>query len=197
MNRQYIKHRYLDSISDKALMMKVKDGDLDKLGLLFERYNYRLFGFFYRLTLRRDISEDLVQGVFERVLRYRKSYSSNGDFSTWIFRIARNHHADYYRKSEKMVEEEHAADVNLIPDSDTGPEINPGEDFHQELLRLALKKLDPEKKQALILSRFHGFKYREIAEIMECTESAVKVRIFRAIQELKEIITKLRKQEKL
>ncbi len=73
----------LDSNSDNALMMKVRDGDLDKLGLLFERYNLRLFGFFYRLTHRRDISEDLVQGVFERILKYRESYKDDGAFSTF------------------------------------------------------------------------------------------------------------------
>lgn len=75
----------LDSTSDNALMTKVKEGDLDKLGLLFERYNRRLYRFFYRLTRRRDISEDLVQGVFERILKYRHSYTINGSFSTWIF----------------------------------------------------------------------------------------------------------------
>lgn len=186
----------MDSTSDKALMEKVRDGDLDKLGLLFERYNRRLFGFFYRMTARRDVSEDLVQGVFERILKYRKSYSANGDFSTWIFQIARNLHADHYRKMEKL-DEEHALDWDSLPADSEVPQLESDQGREQQMLKQALARLDPVKKQTLILSRFEGFKYKEIAEIMDCTESAVKVRVFRGLNELKEIMSDLRKEEEL
>ncbi|MDR8390524.1 RNA polymerase sigma factor [Aliifodinibius sp. S!AR15-10] len=186
----------MDSTSDKALMEKVRDGDLDKLGLLFERYNRRLFGFFYRMTARRDVSEDLVQGVFERILKYRKSYSANGDFSTWIFQIARNLHADHYRKMEKL-DEEHALDWDSLPGDSEVPQLESDQGREQQMLKQALARLDPVKKQTLILSRFEGFKYKEIAEIMDCTESAVKVRVFRGLNELKEIMSDLRKEEEL
>ena len=66
-----------------------------------------------------------------------------------------------------------------------------------EILQYALDNLDPVKKQTVLLSRYEGFKYYEIAEIMDCSESAVKVRIFRALKEMKEIINKLNKKEKL
>ncbi|TVQ73386.1 MAG: RNA polymerase sigma factor [Balneolaceae bacterium] len=198
-----------DPTSDKALMMQVKNGDLDALGVLFERYHHRLFGFFYRLTSRRDISADLVQDVFERILRYRTSYTGNGDFATWLFQIARNRHADHYRKMEKENEWEHpdvphpaasnpaashpnaphsAGPHPAVPDSalpDTDDRL---------LLEQALARLDPDKKQALVLSRMEGFLYREIAEIMACTESAVKVRVFRGLQELRQIMAGLERQ---
>lgn len=178
-------------------MLKVKDDDLDKLGLLFERYNRRLFGFFYRLTSRRDISEDLVQGVFERIIKYRSSYSGDGVFSTWIFQIARNLHADHYRKTQKQDEEDRQIDWDKLQGEDIQPEFESEEDRERKLLELALEQLDSDKKETLILSRFQGFKYREIAEIMNCSESAVKVRVFRGINELKEIIIQIRKQEEL
>lgn len=177
-------------------MMKVKNGDLDKLGVLFERYNRRLFGFFYRLTLRNDVSEDLVQGVFERILRYRKTYSDDGDFSTWLFSIARNLHTDHYRQMKKQTIEENDAEW-FLPENEHDTDMAPEEDYQKILLQRALEKLDPDKKQALILSRYQGFRYNEIAEIMKCSEGAVKVRVFRAIQELKEIVADLGKQEKL
>lgn len=176
-------------------MLKVKNGDLDKLGLLFERYNRRLFGFFYRLTSRRDISEDLVQSVFERILKYRTSYTANGSFSTWIFQIARNQHADYYRRRNKL-NEDGQVDWETLPDESNLPQFESENDQEEQLLKHAIEKLDPEKRQTLILSRFEGFKYREIADIMDCTESAVKVRIFRALKELKEIISDLNNEEK-
>lgn len=181
----------MDSTSDNALMLKVKEGDLDKLGLLFERYNRRLYHFFYRMTHRRDISEDLVQGVFERILKYRDTYNSNGSFSTWIFQIARNIQIDHYRQNQS----------EKLDDYDNWDQLE-GDHFESEqeqqekeelkLLQQALNRLDKTKKQTLILSRFEGFKYKEIAEIMDCTESAVKVRILRALRELEGMMKELK-----
>ena len=177
-------------------MMKVKAGDLDKLGLLFERYNRQLFSYFYRLTHRRDVSEDLVQGVFERIIKYRHTYSDEGAFSTWIYRIARNLHADHYRSSKDMQEDDLTNPDRLEGDV-TEPALESEDDRELKLLKMALERLDPEKKEMLVLSRYQGFKYTEIAEIMDCSVSAVKVRVFRAINELKEIVTDLKKKEEL
>ena len=178
----------MDSISDHALMVKVKEGDLDKLGLLFERYHRRLYHFFYRLTRRGDVSEDLVQTVFERILKYRGSYSGGHAFSTWIFQIARNIHADHYHQVQRKGErEEYLSFDQLEGDDLMGPQEQP-ENEQLLLLQQAMDQLDPVKKQTLVLSRFQGFKYKEIAQIMDCSESAVKVRIFRAIRELETLV---------
>lgn len=173
-------------------MLKVKSGKLDKLGVLFERYNRKLFSYFYRLTYCRDLSEDLVQGVFERIIKYRHTYESTDAFSTWIYRIARNLHIDHYRKNgrEHQLNENFDFD-NIKAETDSDP-FEPNKSHELELLKMAMTKLDPVKKETLVLSRFEGFKYKEIAGIMDCSESAVKVRIFRAINELKQIITELR-----
>lgn len=180
----------MDSTSDNALMLKVKAGDLDKLGLLFERYNRRLYRFFYRMNRRRDVSEDLVQGVFERILKYRDTYNNSGAFSTWIFQIARNIQIDHYRK-HKNEELDEYDNWDQLQGSDLESEQEQ-QDRELKLLQQALDRLDETKKQSLILSRFQGFKYKEIAEIMDCTESAVKVRIFRAIRELEVLMNELK-----
>lgn len=180
-------------------MLQVKSGDLDKLGLLFERYNRRLFGFFFRLTSRRDLSEDLVQGVFERILKYRHTYSDEGAFSTWLFQIARNLHIDHYRSSDRGGEEDNFVDPDTLsgdlPPPDGHPDYIGDPDRRLRLLKEAMGRLDPLKRETLVLSRYQGFKYREIAEIMDCSESAVKVRIFRALGELREIVATLNNEE--
>lgn len=185
----------MDSTSDNALMLKVKDGDLDKLGLLFERYNRRLYRFFYRMTHRKDVSEDLVQNVFERILKYRKSYTNGGSFSTWIFQIARNLQIDHYRVHENKKEIDNYVNWNQLRGDDLQPEEDNPNDNELKLLQKALDQLDDTKKQTLVLSRFEGFKYKEIAEIMNCTESAVKVRVFRALNELELHIKELKQNE--
>lgn len=182
----------LDSTSDNALMVKVKEGDLDKLGILFERYNRRLFRFFYRLTRRRDISEDLVQGVFERILKYRHSYTDNGSFSTWIFQIARNLQIDHYHVNKNDEVLDVLINWNQLEDNSFTVKHEKQKKKELKLLQQAIDQLDKTKKQTLVLSRFEGFKYKEIAKIMNCSENAVKVRIFRALRELEVLINELK-----
>ena len=171
-------------------MMKVKKGDLDKLGLLFERYNRPLFSFFYRMSKEAEICEDLVQSVFERILKYRDSYTGEGKFTTWMFSIARNAHIDHYRKQQRQgiaveIDEER---LKLNQD-ETKVIINKKE--KKELLERALDQLDEDKREIVILSRYEGLKYKEIAEIMGATEGAIKVKMFRAMKELKDLVNTL------
>ncbi|MEX0844718.1 MAG: RNA polymerase sigma factor, partial [Balneolaceae bacterium] len=180
----------VDSTSDKALMMKVKNGDLDKLGLLFERYNRPLFSFFYRMCKDHDISEDLVQSVFERMLKYRDSYSGNGTFTTWMFSIARNAHIDHYRKEKRCEVPVEIDEERLVNEEDETAIIDQKEQ-KRNVLEMALEQLDVEKREIVILSRYEGLKYKEIANILDTTEGAIKVKMFRAMKELKDLVTTL------
>jgi RNA polymerase sigma factor (sigma-70 family) len=78
-------------------MEAVRNGDLAKLGILFERHHRALFDFLVRMTSSPSTAEDLVQDVFVRVLKYRGTWRGEGRFDTWLFRIARNARADYFR----------------------------------------------------------------------------------------------------
>src|ERR1700742_2713839 len=71
-------------------MLQVKAGDLERMSLLFERHSRALFGFLYHLTQRREASEDMVQTVFYRMLKYRSSFTADSNFTGWMYHIARN-----------------------------------------------------------------------------------------------------------
>lgn len=184
-------------MSDNALMVRVKRGEIEHLGSLFERYHRRLFAFFYRLTHRKDVSEDLVQAVFERILKYRDSFSDDKAFASWMFGIARNLHLDYYKAQKKEHLSIEGADFESLNIETAAQNQDNEVEFDHWLVNKALNRLEPDKKQVLILSRYEGLRYREIARIMDCTESAIKVRVFRALQEMKETIIELRKQHSL
>lgn len=171
-------------------MMSVKEGELDKLALLFERYNRSLFRFFYRMTSDGPLSEDLVQSVFERMLKYRSTYTGSGTFTTWMFSIARNALIDHYRKNKRHNDTVDLDEERIGFDPPEYVEM----DEHtrrKKILEKALNKLDPEKKEVVLLSRYEGLKYSEIAEIQNVTESAIKVRMFRAMNDLKDYVTTL------
>jgi RNA polymerase sigma-70 factor, ECF subfamily len=84
-------------VTDEDLMRAVRAGDLAKLGVLFDRYHAPLFDFLSRMTGNAAAAEDLVQDIFVRILKYRSTYRDDGRFETWLFRIARNARADYFR----------------------------------------------------------------------------------------------------
>lgn len=182
----------MNSLGDNALMIKVRNGDLDKLGLLFERHKQPLFGFFYGMNKNRDISEDLVQNVFLRILKYRYLFRGDGDFKTWMFHIARNVNHDHFRKSRwKQHDTLEYWENQLSSPENRQTEFQADEEMH--LLSLALDRLSDDKKEIILLSKYHEKKYREIGEILDCSEGAVKVKVFRALQELKEVYKKLEK----
>ncbi len=105
-------------------MLQVKSGDTDKLGLLFERYNRALFGYFMRMTGCPSLSEDLVQDVFVRILKYRHTYKDEGSFMTWLFRIARNTHIDHYRKAKRNVAIEEKSDPDKLAGENPDEKMN-------------------------------------------------------------------------
>lgn len=172
-------------------MLKVKSGQLDKLGLLFERYNQSLYRFFYRKTKEQQLSEDLVQSVFERMLKYRSTYSGDGPFTTWMYRIARNAHIDHYRKEKRRKVDEILDEERIVGEYPSGVGEQDERTRRKAILEQALDELDEDKKEVVLLSRFEGLRYQEIAEILEISESAVKVRMFRAMNELKKTVTTL------
>ena len=96
--------------TDESLMLAVRNGDVSKLGVLFDRHHRALFDFFYRMTGLRTVADDLVQDVFFRILKYRKTFRDESSFKAWMFHIARNTRFDYYRshRDEAILEDEHA-----------------------------------------------------------------------------------------
>jgi RNA polymerase sigma-70 factor (ECF subfamily) len=180
----------MSSLPDDLLMLAVRNGDVCKLGLLFERHQGPLFNFYLRMTGNREASEDLVQEVFFRILRLRHTYRGGGQFTTWMYRIARNARIDGLRKRRWEVALDEGAEQSA---PDRGPSPVEAIESKQEaaLVRQALARLPEQKRELLVLSRFQGLRYDQIAELLGCEPGTLKVRIHRALQALREIFFEL------
>jgi RNA polymerase sigma-70 factor (ECF subfamily) len=182
----------LEALSDNVLMLKVKEDDLDKMSLLFERYKRPLYGFFYGLNKEQELSEDLVQNTFLRILKYRHLFRGEGDFRAWMFHIARNVNNDHHRKKRvKATEDLENWQERIGHHENQSNEMQHNEEHH--MLSMAMDRLPEDKREVLLLSKFEDKKYSEISEVLGCTEGAVKVKVFRALQELKVIYKQLEK----
>lgn len=170
--------------SDAQLMGRVRDGELEQLAALFERHQRRLYAFFLRLVGDRGAAEDLVQEVFVRMLKYRHTYRSEAEFTPWMFGVARNAAVDHYRGRPHLEIQEH-------PDAPepAAPLVHPVERLERReqsaRLQAALGRLPQEKRELLLLARFGEMKYEAIGELLGITVGAVKVRVHRALKELR------------
>ena len=175
--------------SDNEIMESVRDGRVEKLAVLFERHHIALFNFFLRLSGDRAASEDLVQDVFMRILKYRAGYHGDSKFAVWMFQIARNAHVDWLRKRKGEL----PLDDQLVEpaSAEPRPERRLETERDAELIRQALERLSPRKREVLMLFRFEELKLREIAEVLGCQVGTVKAQVHRALKDLGRIYGEL------
>jgi RNA polymerase sigma-70 factor (ECF subfamily) len=174
------------ALSDNELMLRVKNGDLDELAVLYERYSRTLFAFFFKTTLDSQASEDLVQTVFFKIIKYRDRYRADeGSFVTWMFRIAHNANIDHYHGLKNSRNEVRIGDADARADG--GPDADLLKKENSRRMKEALARLTGEQREVLILSRYQGLKYEEIAGILNCRVGTVKARVFRAVEKLRRV----------
>ena len=174
-------------MDDEAAMGRVKNGEVKELDVLFRRHSGALFGFFYGMCRNAALSEDLVQEVFWRILRFRETFDETCSFKAWIYRISRNLYIDRVRREKKRTE----IPIEYIgeQEDDTVPT---GYDAAVHLddrkrLSAALDALPHEQREILVLARYKGLTFKAIGEILGCSEGTAKVRAFRALQALRTI----------
>lgn len=181
----------MNTLSDNAIMLRVKAGDLDKMGLLFERHHRSLYGFLFHMTYQREASEDMVQNVFYKMLKYRHTFTGQGEFVAWMFQIARNTLKDQAKKNNIKTQQ---LTSHEIEDS-IGGGLSADEQLEKKQEKAGLYKamasLSDDHRQVLTLSRLQELKYHQVGQILGITEVAAKTRAFRAMQELKNIYTKI------
>ncbi|QDT66590.1 RNA polymerase sigma factor [Calycomorphotria hydatis] len=181
---------------DAQLMLRVRDGDDLAFARLVDLYQDRLIGIFGHIAASRDEAEDLAQEVFLRVYRARGSYEPTAKFSTWLFRIAHNlasnSRRNRGRRKEVAVPATKSGSMGARAQEQMAEEksgMMPSRQLAsaevQAKVREALDDLGERQKMAVILHRFEGMSYADIAETMELTIPAVKSLLSRARESLR------------
>jgi len=174
------------------LMLRAKKGDDDAFSKLVVTYQDRLATIFYHMTQNQESAEDLAQDVFMRIYRARHGYQPTAKFSTWLFRIANNLAINAHRNKSRRKE------VSLpVGESTQMSGLRPEEqaladksalmptrqlDKHelQAVVQKAMDQLNERQRLTVLLHKFEGMSYTEIAEAMEMTVPAVKSLLSRA-----------------
>jgi len=174
--------------SDAELMKKVALEDTAAFSEIMKRYQLPLFNFIYRTISDYGEAEDLTQEVFLRVYRSAKRYKPVTKFTTYLFKIARNLCLNRLRKRKRfwlfsLDEEEGGTEIQA--EDSTRPDVIHEKKEVADIIAEALSTLSEDQRMAVVLQRFHNLSYKEIAEVMGCSVSAVESLLFRAKQNLK------------
>ena len=172
-------------------MMKVKEGDFDKMGVLYQRHHMALYGFLYHVTRQKDVSEDLVQNAFFRMLKYRSSFTGNGEFRAWMYHVTKNVLNDHFKKAKKTPAPHDLQDFDRKLEEELNSDIQLEKKQELKNLELAMENISDENRELLVLCRYQELKYQEIARIYNITETAVKVRVHRALNQLRDAYLKI------
>jgi len=182
-----------EAIDDHTLMLRVREGDIPLLGELFRRHARPLYGFFVRLTGDRAGSDDMVQQVFHRILRYRHTYRDVGSFTGWMYIIARRVVADFQRHRLQHQPPAEEPALEQLPDERQHAAAAAEAGDQTELLHRALATLPEDVREVIVLARFQELPYEEVARVLDISLSAVKTRIHRAMKDLREAFFRIQK----
>jgi RNA polymerase sigma-70 factor (ECF subfamily) len=168
---------------DAQLMLRVKDGDADSFAMLLERHRAPVVHFLYRMVQNQAVAEELAQEVFFRVYRARASYQPTAKFTTWLFRIAT--HLALNSLRDRKGEPGESAAVPEVPDRSPTAEQELLKEARLVEVRRAIQGLPDKQRAAVLMHKYHGLEYTQIARALGCSESAVKSLLFRAYETLR------------
>src|SRR5512145_1795205 len=172
---------------DVQLMLKAGAGDLQSFESLVVKHQKSVLNAAYRYTGNPSVAEELAQDVFVRVFRAAPTYKPEARFSTWLFTIVRNVFSNYRMRQGKQDHQMDAeSDLYALSQNDENPEEAAIRNELESKIQKAVLALPESLRMPLILSQFQQMSYEEIANVLELSVAAVKVRIFRARQALAE-----------
>ncbi len=172
-------------------MLRVSEDDVPSFEALLARNRRAVLNHLYRLVHNRAIAEELAQDVFLRVYRARRSYRPGAKFATWLFRITTNVALNWRRDtrfdSSQVRLDDTAGTARTIEVVDRTPSIDQRllEDQRAAEIRAAIESLPPKQLAAVLLHKYEGMDYAQIAEVLECSIPALKSLLFRAYETLR------------
>jgi RNA polymerase sigma-70 factor, ECF subfamily len=184
---------------DVRLMLEVRDDNAAAFEELVARYQSRLVTVLRHQVGSREQAEDLAQEVFLRVYRARKSYVPGAKFSTWLFTIANHAAANSLRTQSRRHEVTlrsrdsgpmgaRPLDTMLQASSGQMPTRQLDKAEMRDIVRMSIEALGERQRMAVLLSKFEGMSYAEIAEVMEISQQALKSLLSRARENLREVL---------
>lgn len=182
---------------DTALMLRVREGDGESFELLLHRHRTTVMNHLLRVVHNRAIAEELAQDVFVRVYRSRERYQPTAKFTTWLFRITTNVALNWRRDTRRQMAELGIEELSTTVRKFEFRDDRPGTDdaligrHKAEQVQAAVRSLPSKQLAAVLMHKYEGMDYAEIAEVLGCSVPALKSLLFRAYESLRKQLAHL------
>ncbi|WP_291098939.1 MULTISPECIES: RNA polymerase sigma factor [unclassified Flavobacterium] len=182
-------------LPDALLVQNYVEGDENALTILINRHQSKIFGFIYSKISDRDISNDIFQDTFIKVIKTLKSraYNEEGKFLPWVMRIAHNLIIDHYRKNKKMPmfrETEEFSIFSIMSDDSLTIENQIIQDQVEIDLKKLIEELPADQKEVLVMRMYQDMSFKEISEITGVSINTALGRMRYALMNMRKIIDK-------
>lgn len=176
------------SLQEKIAFLRLKSGDSDAFAFFYDKYVVRIYRFVLIKVSNKQVAEDLTQEIFLKVWQHLVDKKDIRSFQSFIFRIAYNSVVDHYRQNNKQELPLDYANENEDLSTDDASDID--QKIDSDVLLQKIRELKPEYQEVLLLRYIESLSIDEIAEITQKEKNNIRVLIHRALNKLKEIISK-------
>ncbi len=182
-------------IPDSLLVNNYVNGDENALTILINRHQSKIFGFIYSKISDRDVSNDIFQDTFIKVIKTLKSnsYNEEGKFLPWVMRIAHNLIIDHFRKNKKMPmyrETEEFSIFSIMSDDSPTIENKIIRDQVETDLKKLIQELPEDQKEVLVMRMYQDMSFKEISEVTGVSINTALGRMRYALMNMRKIIDK-------
>jgi len=186
-------NNFVSMTDEELVQFIIHNGNTSLFGILYDRYGQKVYQKCLGFAESRDAAEDLTQDVFVKLYLHLKSFRGEAKFSTWLYSFTYNHCVNYSksilkRQRDNVELQEEALYVSTADEEVTDEEIF---SLTVEKLQEALGLIDPEDKIVLLMKYQDDKSIKEIAQLLELGESAVKMRLHRAKKKIVELYNSL------
>ncbi|OIV41479.1 RNA polymerase sigma factor [Flavobacterium johnsoniae] len=182
-------------IPDALLVKNYVEGNETALATLIKRHESKIYGFIYSKIADRDISNDIFQDTFIKVIKTLKSnsYNEEGKFLPWVMRISHNLIVDHFRKTKKMPmyrETEEFSIFSIMSDDSLNIESRMIVDQVEVDLKRLIEELPDDQKEVLVMRMYQDMSFKEISELTDVSINTALGRMRYALMNLRKIIDK-------
>ena len=182
-------------VTDASLVRDYLDGNENALGALINRHQHRIYSFIFSKVYDRDISEDIFQDTFIKVIRTlrRGKYNEEGKFLPWVMRIAHNLVIDHFRRNKRMPKFDNRGDFNIfsvLSDDSLNAERQLIKDQIESDVQELIKELPEDQLEVLTMRIYKDMSFKEISERTGVSINTALGRMRYALINLRKIIEK-------
>ena len=182
-------------ITDAVLVSNYIRGDENSLSVLIKRHKQKVYSFIYSKVFDRDVTEDVFQDTFIKVIRTLKlgKYNEEGKFLPWVMRIAHNLVIDHFRRNNRMPKFDNSNDFNIfsvLSDSALNAEKTIIKNQVEEDIRRLIEELPEDQKEVLVMRMYNDMSFKEISENTGVSINTALGRMRYALINLRKVIEK-------